>query len=63
MANNKTLLKAIERKEKQIEKQQKKAKWAKSQADRDKARDEIVRLSTERMRMKQQIRFNNAMSN
>lgn len=60
MANNKTLLKAIERKEKQIGKQMKKLRWAKSIKERDKAREEIARLSSEELKMRQQIRYNNA---
>lgn len=59
-ASNKTLLKAIERKGKQIAKQKQKLRWSKSIKDRDKAREEIARLSSEELRMRQQIRYNQA---
>ena len=60
MANNKTLLTAIERKRKQIAKQRKKLKHAKSELDKDSARDEIARLKTTMLNMQNQIKFNHA---
>ncbi|AUR85256.1 coil containing protein [Vibrio phage 1.071.A._10N.286.46.A12] len=62
MANNKTLLTAIERKRKQIAKQRKKLKHAKSELDKDSARDEIVRLETAMLNMQNQIKFNHAVN-
>jgi predicted nucleic acid-binding Zn-ribbon protein len=61
MANNKTLLTAIERKRNQIAKQQRKLKNAKSEVDRDLARDEIKRLQTAMLNMQNQIKMNHAM--
>lgn len=58
MANNKTLLTAIERKRKQIEKQRKKLKHANSESDKDLARDEIARLQTAMLNMQNQIKMN-----
>lgn len=60
MTNNKTLLTAIERKRKQIAKQQRKLKNAKSEVDRDLARDEIKRLKTAMLNMQNQIKMNHA---
>lgn len=60
MANNKTLLAAIERKRKQIAKQRKKLNHAKSELDKDSARDEIARLETAMLNMQNQIKFNHA---
>lgn len=62
MANNKTLLTAIERKRKQIAKQRKKLKHARSELDRDSARDEIARLETAMLNMQNQIKFNHAIN-
>ena len=63
MANNKTLLTAIERKRKQIAKQQRKIKNAKSEIDRDLAQDEIKRLHTAMLNMQNQIKMNHAVNN
>lgn len=60
MANNKTLLTAIERKRKQIAKQRKKLKHAKSELSKDSARDEIARLEIAMLNMQNQIKFNHA---
>ena len=62
MANNKTLLTAIERKRKQIAKQRKKLKHAKSELDKDSARYEIARLETAMLNMQNQIKFNHAIN-
>lgn len=62
MANNKTLLTAIERKRKQIAKQRKKLKHAKSELDKDTARNEIARLETEMLNMQNQIKMNHAIN-
>ena len=62
MANNKTLLTAIERKRRQIAKQRKKLKHAKSELDKDSARDEIARLETAMLNLKNQIKFNHAVN-
>lgn len=62
MANNKTLLTAIERKRKQIAKQRKKLKHAKGELDKDSARDEIARLETAMLNMQNQIKFNHAIN-
>lgn len=62
MANNKTLLVAIERKQKQIAKQRKKLKHAKSESYKDSARDEIARLETAMLNMQNQIKFNHAVN-
>ena len=62
MANNKTLLVAIERKRKQISKQRKKLKHAKSELDKDSARDEMARLETAMLNMQNQIKFNHAIN-
>lgn len=62
MANNKTLLTAIERKRKQIAKQRKKLKHAKSESDRGLARDEIARLEAAMLNMQNQIKFNHAVN-
>lgn len=62
MANNKTLLFAIERKRKQIAKQRKKLKHAKSELDKDSSRDEIARLETAMLNMQNQIKFNHAIN-
>lgn len=58
MANNKTLLTAIERKRKQIVKQRRKLKNAKSEIDRDSARNEIKRLQMAMLNMQNQIKMN-----
>ena len=62
MANNKTLLTAIERKRKQISKQRKKLKHAKSELDKDLALDEIARLETAMLNMQNQIKMNHAIN-
>lgn len=62
VANNKTLLTAIERKRKQIAKQRKKLKHAKGELDKDSARDEIARLETAMLNMQNQIKFNHAIN-
>ncbi|AUR96144.1 coil containing protein [Vibrio phage 1.216.O._10N.222.55.C12] len=62
MANNKTLLTAIERKRKQIARQRKKLKHAKSELDKDTARHEIARMETEMLNMQNQIKMNHAIN-
>ena len=62
MANNKTLLTAIERKRKQIAKQRNKLKHAKSELDKDTARNEVARLETEMLNMQNQIKMNHAIN-
>lgn len=61
MANNKTLLKAIERKDYQLRKQSKKLANSRSKVDRDKARDEIQRLQSLKLDMQNQIKLNTVM--
>lgn len=58
MANNKTLLKAIERCEKRIARAKAKRKWSKSILDRDKALEVIQENESKMLRLRQQIQFN-----
>lgn len=62
MANNKTLLKAIEKKDHQLRKQSRKLNNSRSEVDRDKARDEIQRLQRLKLDMQNQIKLNMVMS-
>lgn len=61
MANNKTLLKAMERCEKRIARAKNKRQWSKSILDRDKAQEMIEENESKIIRLRQQIQFNIAM--
>ena len=60
MANNKTLFKAIERCEKRIARAKNKRRWSRSILDRDKADETIKEQESKILRLRQQIRFNDA---
>lgn len=59
MANNKTLYKAIERCDKRIAIARKKLKHSYYEPDREKARKAIVDNKAKKLRLEQQIIFNN----
>lgn len=59
MANNKTLYKAIERCDKRIAQARKKLRWSDDEKDREKARQAITENQSKKLRLEQQIIFNN----
>ena len=59
MANNKTLLKAIERCDKRIAQAKNKKRWSRSWEDKEAAESMIKEQESKKLRLQQQIRFNN----
>lgn len=59
MANNKTLLKAMERCDKRIAQAKNKKRWSRSWEDKEAAESMIKEQESKKLRLQQQIRFNN----
>lgn len=59
MANNKTLLKAIEQCDKRIARAKNKKRWSRSWEDKEAAESMIAEQESKKLRLQQQIRFNN----
>lgn len=60
MANNKTLFKAIERCDKRIALARNKKRWSRKIEDKEAADETIRQQELKKLRLQQQIRFNNA---
>lgn len=60
MANNKTLLKAIERCDKRIAKAENKKRWSSKWEDKEKAIETISEQESKKLLLQQQIRFNHS---